>query len=402
MAVFNYLAKDLSGNEHTGSIETSDLRNVARILGKKGYITISIKEKKETQIKIFDKFFNKVSFSELVMMTRQLATMVQAGLVLSEALDILSEQASNPKLKETLEKVSRDIKSGLDLASALKKHPDVFPQLYSNLIKAGESSGKLDQVLLQMADSLEKDREFRARVKGAMIYPVVIMVMMAGVMAVMLLFVIPRLTSLYTESNIELPLPTKILIGVSDFAVNFWWLVLIILVLVVIVFNRWVATKQGKYEFDRLLLKMPVIGKLIQLTSLTNFTRTFALLISAGIPIIDSIVIVTDVVGNEVYKRALQTAALGVERGLLLSSQLEQLGVFPKIVSQMFRVGEETGKIDSISLKLSEYFEQESDHMVKNLTVIIEPVILVILGIAVAFLVLSIILPIYKLTTSFG
>ncbi|MBI2017984.1 type II secretion system F family protein, partial [Candidatus Daviesbacteria bacterium] len=225
MAVFNYLAKDLSGNEHTGSIETSDLRNVARILGKKGYITISIKEKKETQIKIFDKFFNKVSFSELVMMTRQLATMVQAGLVLSEALDILSEQASNPKLKETLEKVSRDIKSGLDLASALKKHPDVFPQLYSNLIKAGESSGKLDQVLLQMADSLEKDREFRARVKGAMIYPVVIMVMMAGVMAVMLLFVIPRLTSLYTESNIELPLPTKILIGVSDFAVNFWWLV---------------------------------------------------------------------------------------------------------------------------------------------------------------------------------
>lgn len=402
MPVFNYLAKDLQGLEHTGTIETSDVRNVAKILSKKGYVVISIKEKKETQIKLFNKFFNRVSFSELVMMTRQLATMIEAGLVLSEAIDILSEQASNAKLKETLEHVSRDIKAGMDLATSLKKYPDVFPILYSNLIKAGESSGKLDQVLLQMADSLEKDREFRARVKGAMIYPVVIVVMMIGVMAVMLLFVIPRLTSLYTQSNIELPLPTKILIGVSDFAVSFWWLILVIAILIVIIFNRWVATKPGKYEFDRLLLKMPVIGKLIQLTSLTNFTRTFSLLISAGIPIIDSLIIVTDVVGNAVYKKALQTCAMGVERGLLLSSQLEQIGVFPKIVSQMFRVGEETGKVDSISLKLSEYFEQESDHMVKNLTVIIEPVILVILGIGVAFLVLSIILPIYKLTTSFS
>ncbi len=402
MPVFNYLAKDLQGNEHTGTIETSDVRNVARILGKKGYIVISVKEKKDSQIKFFNKFFNRVSFSELVMMTRQLATMVEAGLVLSESIDILSEQASNPKLKDTLEQVSRDIKAGLDLASSMKKHPDVFPLLYSNLIKAGESSGKLDQVLLQMADSLEKDREFRARVKGAMIYPVVIIVMMAGVMLIMLLFVIPRLTSLYTQSKIELPLPTKILIGISDFALSYWWLVLILAILIIIIFNRWVATKSGRFEFDRLLLKMPIVGKLIQLTSLTNFTRTFALLISAGIPIIDSLLIVTDVVGNAVYKRALQTSAMGVERGLLLSSQLEQIGVFPKIVSQMFRVGEETGKIDSISFKLSEYFESESDHMVKNLTVIIEPVILVILGMGVAFLVLSIILPIYKLTTSFS
>lgn len=402
MPIFNYLAKDLQGIEHTGTIETSDLRNVARILSKKGYVVISIKEKKDAQIKLFDKFFNRVSFSELVMMTRELATMVQAGLVLSEAIDILCEQASNSKLKDTLEQVSRDIKSGLDLATSLKKHPDVFPPLYSNLIKAGESSGKLDQVLLQMADSLEKDREFRARVKGALIYPIVIVVMMIGVMLIMLLFVIPRLTSLYTQSNIELPLPTKILIGVSDFMVSYWWLVLVIVIIIAMIFNRWVASKSGRYEFDRFLLKAPIIGKLIQLTSLTNFTRTFALLISAGIPIIDSLVIVTDVVGNTVYRKALQTAAMGVERGLLLSSQLEQLGVFPRIVSQMFRVGEETGKIDSISFKLSEYFEQESDHMVKNLTVIIEPVILVILGIGVAFLVLSIILPIYKLTTSFS
>lgn len=402
MPTYTYFAKDLQGSDHSGTIETSDPHNVARILNKKRLVAISIKEKKETQFKFLDKFLNRVSFADLVIMTRQLATMIESGLVLSEALDILQEQQSNRRLKETLGKISRDIKSGLDLASAIKKNPDIFPPLYSNLIKAGEASGKLDSVLLQMADSMEKDREFRARIKGAMIYPAVISVMMVGVMLIMLLFVIPRLTSLYTQSNIELPLPTKILITTSGFFISYWWMILIFSVLAVVVFNRWVSTINGKYQFDSVLLKLPVMGKLIQETSLTNFTRTFGLLIAAGIPIIDSLVIVTDVVSNSVYKKALQACALGVERGLTLSSQLEQIGVFPKIVSQMFRVGEETGKVDAIAFKLSEYFESESDHMVKNLTVIIEPVILVLLGIGVAFLVLSIILPIYQLTTSFS
>ncbi len=402
MPTYTYFAKDLQGSDHSGTIETSDPRNVARILNRKRLVVISIKEKKESRFKFLDKFLNRVSFADLVVMTRQLATMIESGLVLSEALDILQEQQSNRRLKETLGKISRDIKSGLDLASAIKKNPDIFPPLYSNLIKAGEASGKLDSVLLQMADSMEKDREFRARIKGAMIYPAVISVMMVGVILIMLLFVIPRLTSLYTQSNIELPLPTKILISTSGFFISYWWIILIFSILAGVVFNRWVASSSGRYQFDSLLLKTPIIGKLVQETSLTNFTRTFGLLIAAGIPIIDSLTIVTDVVSNSVYKRSMQTCALGVERGLTLSSQLEQTGVFPKIVSQMFRVGEETGKVDAIAFKLSEYFESESDHMVKNLTVIIEPVILVLLGIGVAFLVLSIILPIYQLTTSFS
>ena len=179
-------------------------------------------------------------------------------------------------------------------------------------------------------------------------------------------------------------------------------MMLIIIVTGVIIFRRWVKTPDGKLMFDRILLKTPVIGKVIQQTTVTNFTRTFGLLIAAGIPIIDSLVIVTDVVGNSVYKNALRKSTQGVERGLLFSSQLDQLNIFPKIVSQMFRVGEETGKVDMIAFKLAEYFESESDHLVKNLTVIIEPVVLVVLGVGVGFLVLSIILPIYKLTTSVG
>lgn len=399
MALFVYQAKDRQGNEHQGSIEASDPVAVARLLTKKGLVVISIKEKQEDS-SIFNRFFNNVSFSDIVIMTRQLATMIEAGLVLSEALDILESQQTNPKLKRVLGDISRDLKGGLDLAGAIKRHPDIFPPLYSNLIRAGESSGKLDTVLIQMATNLERDREFRARIKGAMIYPAMIIIMMVVVVSIMMFFVIPRLTSLYTQSNIELPLPTKILIGTSNFFVTFWWLIIILVGVGAFMFRKWVQTPQGKEKFDFYLLKVPIVNKIITGATLTTFTRTFGLLVAAGVPILESLQIVSDVLTNNVYRNALKKSASGVERGLTLSSQLEQIPIFPKMVSQMMRVGEETGKLDEISFKMAEYYESESDHMVKNLTVVIEPLILVLLGIGVAFLVLSIILPIYKLTTS--
>jgi type II secretory pathway component PulF len=252
-----------------------------------------------------------------------------------------------------------------------------------------------------MANNLERDREFRSRVRGAMIYPLMIISMMIVVAGIMMFFVVPRLTSLYTQSDIELPLPTKILIGTSDFMIHYWWLLLIILIIVAVAFRKWIATPQGRYNFDVFLLKVPLVGRVIRGTALTNFTRTFGLLTTAGVPILDSITIVADVIGNTVYRKALLETRMGVERGLTMSAQLQMVGVFPAIVSQMYKVGEETGKIDKVSFKLADYFEAEADHLVKNLTVVIEPLILVLLGVGVAFLVLSIILPIYRLTTSF-
>ncbi len=401
MPLFTYRAKDLQGVEHKGTIETSDQHQVSSILFKKGLVVISIKQAQDQEKKALGKFLNRVSFSDVVVMTRQLATMIESGLVLSEAIDILSEQQSNKRFKQILESVSRDVKSGLELAASLKKHPDVFDPLYVNLVKAGESSGKLDIVLTQMANNLERDREFRSRIRGAMIYPVIVIIMMFAVMSIMMFFVIPKLTSLYTQSNIDLPLPTKILIAVSTIFTSYWWALILIAASAVFGFKKWVGNPQGRYQFDSLLLRIPVISKIISGTTLTNFTRTFGLLTTAGIPILDSLNIVTDVLSNLVYKRALLDSVQGVERGLTLSAQLEQEGVFPKIVSQMIKVGEETGKVDQVSFKMADYFESETDHIVKNLTVILEPVILVVLGIGVAFLVLSIILPIYKLTTSF-
>jgi type II secretory pathway component PulF len=218
----------------------------------------------------------------------------------------------------------------------------------------------------------------------------------------MMFFVIPKLTSLYSQSSIDLPLPTKILIGSSNFLIHFWWIILIFLIGGVYIFRKWTSTPKGRYRFDQILLRTPLVGKIIKGTTLTNFTRTFGLLVTAGIPLLEAINIVEDVIGNSVYKKALRDCYKGVERGLLFSLQLQNTGVFPKIVPQMFRVGEETGKVDKVSFKMADYFESETDHLVSNITVIIEPVILVVLGLGVAFVVLSIILPIYKLTTSFS
>ncbi len=401
MPLFVYTARDLSGIDHKGTIETADSSGVARILSKRGLIVTSIKEKRDANLKLFEKYLNRVAFEDVVVATRQLATMIESGLVLSEAVDILVDQQTNKKFKTALEEISRDIKNGLDLTSAIKKHPDIFPPLYGNLIKSAEQAGNLDVVLVQMADNMDKEREFRSKVRGAMIYPIILF-MMTAVMAIMVFFVIPRLTSLYSQSSIDLPLPTKILIGISGFFLSYWWIMLIVMILIGIGLNRMLANPEGRYIFDSFLLKVPVVGRIIRGTVLTNFTRTFGQLSSAGVPILEALQTIKDITTNKVFKKALEDTYSGVERGLTFSAQLDVVGVFPKIISQMFKVGEETGKIDKVAFKLADYFESEVDNMLKNLTVLIEPIVLVLLGVGVGFIVLSVILPIYKLTTSFS
>lgn len=397
---FLYRAKDLSGTEHEGSIQSSDEHTAALILRKKKLIVISLRPKHPPGLGFLNRILNRVSYSDLVIITRQLSTMISAGLTLSEAIDVLEEQQSNKTLKKALAEISQDIKGGLTLAQALGRYPNIFPKLYINLIKSGEASGKLDQVLKQMADGLEKDREFRSRIKGALIYPAVVLTMMVVVIIIMMIFVIPKLINLYKQSTIELPLPTKILIALSNLFVGFWWLMIIISVVAVVLIRRWNKTEEGNLFFGNLSLRIPLISKIVINITLTNFNRTFGLLTSAGIPLLESIGIVENLTDNPVFRQDLKDAYNGVEKGLPLSALFTNKP-FPKIVPQMIRVGEETGKLDEIFFKLADYFESESDHILKNLAVTIEPVVLIILGIGVAFLVISIILPIYKLTTSF-
>lgn len=400
MPVFTYVAKDLQGEYHRGEVETVDETQGAQLLRRKRLIVLSLKPKSEKGRDLLGKFIGRVSFSDVVIMTRQLATMVEAGLVLSEALDILEEQQTNKRFKAALSTISTDVKGGLDFAKAIDKYPDIFPSLYSKLVRAGQASGKLDSILLELADNLEKERSFKSKVKGAMIYPIIVITMMVGVMLVMIFFVMPKLTGLYKESGIELPLPTKIMLTAADLLVNFWWLFLVIIIATVFSVKKFLATPRGKLMFDQGMLKMPVLGRVVMLVNLTNFTRTFGLLIAAGLPILEAIKIVGSVVGNSAYRNGFESAYQGVERGLTFSSQLLSSPIFPRIIGQMIKTGEETGKLDDIMFRLSDYFETESDNSLKNITTLIEPIILILLGVGVAFLVVSVILPIYQLTTS--
>lgn len=400
MPVFTYTAKDIQGEYHKGEVETVDEYQGAQLLRRKKLIVISLKPKSQNQKKLLERYLFKVSFSDVVIMTRQMATMIQAGLVLSEALDILEEQQTNKRFKEVLGKISSDLKGGLDFATAIEKHPDVFPSLYSKLVRAGQASGKLDTILLELASNLEKERSFKSKVRGAMIYPIVVITMMFAVMLIMVFFVMPKLMSLYSESGIDLPLPTKIMLGVAGLALNFWWAGIILGILAVMGTKRFLATPSGRMLFDRTMLKVPVIGKVTTLVIMTNFTRTFGLLIASGLSMLEAIRIVGNIVGNSAYKESFDIAYKGVERGLTFSSQLIALPVFPRIVGQMIKTGEETGKLDDIMFRLADYFESEADNALKNITTLIEPIILVVLGLGVALLVVSIILPIYQLTTN--
>lgn len=401
MPIFTYSARDLNGQNFNGDIESVDHRGAVSVLRRRGLVVISVNPKADPPLEFLDKFFHKVKFNDLVIFTRQLATMIDASLILSESIDILAEQQTNKRFKVALEEISQDLKGGLSLAVSLGKHRDIFSVLYINLVKAGETSGKLDDVLLKMAQSLEKEREFKERIKGALIYPVVVIVLMISVIILMMAFVIPRLSVFYVQSSLELPLPTKFLIATSNAFVAYWWLLAAIILIGVIVFSRFIQTPAGKLAVDKLTLRIPYIGKMSSYIILTNFNRTFGLLTASGIPLLDSINIVEGVTNNSVYKEGLKVAYKGVESGLTFSQQLLSLPYFPRLIGQMVKVGEETGKVDEIFNKLADYFETESDQMVKNLTVAIEPIVLIILGLGVGFLAISVMLPIYKLTTSF-
>lgn len=400
MPIFNYVTKDYKGESHKGEVEARDLSQAANLLRTRKLIILSLKPQSQFRERYLERYLARISFSEIVVLTRQLATMISSGLILSEALDILADEQPNKRLKKVLMGVSEDVKGGLDFATSLEKYPDVFPPIYPKLIRAGQISGKLDAILLELATNLEKERAFQSRVKGALIYPVIVVTMMIGVALVMVFFVVPKLTGLYRESGIELPLPTKILLLVTDILLNYWWAAILAVIVLVISYQRYASTEQGRLTIDRLILKTPVVSRIVNLVILTNFTRTFALLTSSGISILDSIKIVSDITGNSLYKSSLETAYRGVERGLPFSSQLMGMSVFPKLVGQMVKTGEETGKLDEIMFKLADYFESEADNALKNITTIIEPLIILVLGIGVAGLVISIILPIYQLTTN--
>jgi len=400
MKSFNYRVRDQKGSESSGVMEATDEKQVVSVLRGKSLIITSLTEANQLNLDAIFGRFSKPKLDDITNFTRQLATMVGAGLPLINALRILKMQSS-PALKTVIDKVLTDVEGGTTLADALQASGGGFSTVYIAMVKAGESAGVLDQVLKKLADALDKQREFKSKTKGAMIYPMIVSIGMVAIGAIMMVFVVPKLTAMYKDFGAELPTPTKILMGISDFAVRFWYGVVIVGGLAAVLISNWAKTEVGSLVVEQLTFKIPIWGKLRKDIILTEFARTVSVLLGAGIPILDTLQIVSETLGSKVYGADVRQAAVMVEKGISLAEAIQTLEVFPPILGQMISVGEETGKLDEILAKLATFYEGESETKIKALTTAIEPLIMIVMGIGVGFLVIAVIMPIYNLTSQF-
>jgi len=382
-------------------IEAASSEAVIDYLQKNDYFPISVEKVEEKNLNFLNTLTQRVDFNDVVDFTRQIAIMLNAGLTLIDSLEILKKQTTKLPLRKMIEEIDTKIKGGSSFSVTLLDYKSIFSKLYISLVKSGEASGKLGEILLRLADNLEKEREFKSKLKGALVYPVIVIVGMFVVMFIMVTFVLPKLLGLYKDFNVELPLSTKILIAVSSFSTRFWPLVLVMIFAASYFAKKYLATKAGKSSFDQFILKLPVFGHIVSISALVESTRTLAILISSGISILEALSIVVDATENSVYQQAFLTVSHKVEKGLSLGTALEQEEIFPQILVQMSQVGEQTGNLDDTLFRLSKYFEMESEMATKTMTTLIEPTILVVLGVGVGFLVMSVITPIYNLTNSF-
>ena len=396
--IFTYTAKDSEGKTKTGFVEAASTDQAAEILRSRRLVPTEIKEKQVSSFTLLLKKLRGVSEEEKTVFTRQLATMVAAGLPLARALEILVGQTRNPRFHEILSASLRDIQVGVSLSSSLEKHEGVFSRVYISLVRAGEASGALDNILLRLAENQEKQREFKGQTKGALIYPAIVVVGMVAVFIMMMTFVIPKLTDMYKDLGANLPLPTKIMIGISGLFTNFWWAMLLLVGVTAFGSWRFSQTSQGRYFLARFTLRLPIVGPISSQSQLAELTRTLGLLISSGVPILTALDISKGALSNVLYLEAIERASVSVEKGTPLSAAIKNDPLFPSSLGQMMEVGEETGKVDEVLAKISKFFESEVDQSVKNLSTALEPIIMVLLGVMVGFLILSVILPIYSLT----
>jgi len=382
-------------------IDAESEKAVVIYLKNNGYFPLDIGKEHSASTEIFGFITNRISFTDIVDLTRQLAIMLNAGLTLVDCFDILEKQITKPVFLKLIEDLDKTIRGGSSFSAALKKYPQYFSNLYISLIKSGEASGKLSDILLRLAENLEKQREFQGKIKGALIYPIIIIIGMIGVMFVMITFVLPKLLGMYKDFNITLPMTTQILIVVSSFSTKFWPLIIATVFGGGVFVNRYLKTKAGKTQFDTMTLKLPIMGNVIKISALVTSTRTLSILIGAGVSILESLNIVVDTTENIVFQEAFKRIYKQVEKGISVGAAMEQEeNIFPPILIQMTVVGEQTGHLDETLMRISKYFEMESELAVKTMTTLIEPLVLVFLGVGVGFLVLSVITPIYNLSSS--
>ncbi len=401
-AVYAYKVRDKTGEILTGEIEGTSTAVVAKALRERGLVPLQVEEKQtsvlQTQIKL-PGFGNRIKGKEVVIFSRQFATMVNAGLSLIRALTVLEEQTESAALREVLGKVRTDVERGTSLSAAMDRHPKAFSDIYVSMIRAGEIGGVLDETLLRLADILEAQLSLRSKIRSAMAYPAVVGFLIVSVTTAMIAFVVPVFKDLYSElgGGASLPFPTQLLITLSDVITGYWWLLILLGGFGIWGIRRWVATDSGRLTWDTVKLRMPVFGKLAHKTALSRFSRTLAVLSRTGVPILQAIDIVADTSGNRLLAKALDEVKESVRAGESLAAPLSRHKVFPPMVVQMMTVGEETGELDHMLAKVADFYESEVEDTVSALTSLIEPLLIVVMGITVGGILIALYLPIFNI-----
>lgn len=383
-----------------GKIDANNVDEAVSLLKGGGFFPIEVTKDSGSK-STFSRFLEGVNFTDIVNFTRQLSIMLNAGITLIEAFDIFKKQTTKTAMLELIDEMDKDVRGGISFSNTLKKHPEYFSRLYVSLARAGEASGKLNDILLSLADNLEKQRELRAKVTGALIYPALIFCGMIIVIFIMITFVIPQLLTLYNDLDAELPLTTVIISNVSSFSSQFWPLILAAAGIAIFAVWNYIKTPKGKEMLDKLILKIPILRDIIIQSVLVDTARALSILVGSGVSILDALDISREASGNIEFQRAFQRISKKVEKGVSLGNAMREEPLFPPLIVQMAVVGERTGHLDETMGKIAHYFEVESEIAIKSLTTLIEPAILVILGVTVGFIIFSVITPIYSLTSQF-
>jgi len=400
MPAFTYTARALNGDLRTATIDAPSRDEVVAQLRRQRLNVVKIDEAAQAANK--KKSSGKISMRDVVIFTRQFSTMINAGLPLVQALDILATQSENQALKDTTKQVVFDVESGNTVADALRKHPNAFSELYVNMVAAGEAGGILDTILMRLAVFMEKNDALVRKVKGAMIYPGVIMSVAVIAITVLLVFVIPVFENMFASVNMALPLPTRIVIGLSRFLKSYWWAVGAGMFGLVYLLKNYYATSSGKLAIDKLLLKAPVLGDVLRKSAVSRFTRTLGTLISSGVSILDGLEITAKTAGNRVIQDAIMESRASIAGGETISAPLKKSAVFPPMVISMIAVGEQTGGLDEMLTKIADFYDEEVDAAVSGLLALMEPMMIVFLGVVVGGMVVSMYLPIFDMVNAAG
>jgi len=398
---FTYTVRDRTGREITGSLEAENADVLAGRLRQMGYFVVNVNEVKESVAKKELHIFGvRVKGDDVNIFTRQFATMINAGLPLIKCLSILAQQTESNTLSDVITDCQREVEAGRSLSEAFAKHPEAFDDLYVAMVRAGEVGGMLDDVLLRVASQKEREAEIRRKVKSAMTYPIAVMGISLTLLVAMIVFVVPKFASMFKNLGGSLPGFTQMLVNISHFVGGYGGLIIIAMIIgFVIAFRRFKATDSGRFFIDRTKLKLPVVGKLFHKSAMSKFSRTLGTLTSSGVPILGALEITGETTGNMVVTRALDKVRAGVKEGETIAKPLSEANVFPPMITQMIAIGEETGALDVMLAKVSEFYDSEVNAAVDSLTSILEPVLIMFLGASVGTIVIALYLPVFKIIT---